>query len=175
MEFRLATNNDISHIAKLHALSWQINYRGSFRDEYLDYEVHADRLDLWTERLNNPSDKQHVLLAEDQGKLMGFVCTFLDYHKGWGAYLDNLHVQPNQYGKGLGAKLLQKSAQYVEGNRPKSQLYLWVLEKNHGAIRFYERMGGINKGSAIFKNPGGGTSNAYRIVWEDPSQLEGLS
>ena len=171
MEYRLASKNDISNIAKLHVLSWQRNYRGSFQDRYLDHEIYEDRLNVWKERLNNPTDTQHVLLAEDHGKVMGFVCTFLDYHKDWGAYLDNLHVQPNLYGKGIGAELLRKSAGYVRTHRPDSPLFLWVLEKNKRGIRFYERMGGVNKGVSNFDNPGGGTSNTIRIVWEEPSEL----
>ncbi|MFT6810749.1 MAG: GNAT superfamily N-acetyltransferase [Saprospiraceae bacterium] len=169
MKFRLANKSDISNIAKLHADSWQMNYRGSFSDEYLENEVHGDRLEVWTERLNNPTDTQHVLLAEEHEMLMGFVCTFLDYHKEWGAYLDNLHVQPTAYGQGLGGQLLVKSAAYVAKYRSNSELYLWVLEKNLGAIRFYGRMGGLNKGSTEFQNPGGGKSNALRIVWDNPS------
>jgi len=171
MNFRLAQKSDTLSIAKLHAESWQLNYRGSLLDEYLDNEVHQDRLNIWTERLNNPSDLQHVLLAEEQGLLMGFVCTFLDYHESWGAYLDNLHVHPSSYGQGLGKQLIRKSAEYVLAERPTSELYLWVLEKNEGALRFYERLGGVNKGCEEFQNPGGGTSNAFRIVWEDPALL----
>lgn len=171
MEFRLASKNDISSIADLHVRSWQLNYRDSLLEDYLDHAIHKDRLDIWTERLLKPSETQHVLLAEDQGRLLGFVCTFLDYHKDWGAYLDNLHVQPDLYGRGIGAELLRKSAAYVSANRPKSQLYLWVLEKNKSGIRFYERMGGVNEGISKFENPGGGTSNAFRIAWEKPSEL----
>ncbi len=169
MDFRLAIISDISTIAELHAESWQMNYKRSFSDEYLDSQVHQDRLEVWTERLNNPTENQHVLLAEEDGALMGFVCTFLDYNKEWGAYLDNLHVHPSSYGQGLGGLLLQKSIKFVASKRPNSELYLWVLEKNIGAIKFYERMDGVNKGSAVFNNPGGGKSNAFRIVWEDPS------
>lgn len=171
MEFRLAKVSDIERIARLHAESWKLNYRGSFNDTYLVKEVDEDRLIVWTDRLMNDREDQHILLAEENGRLMGFVCTFLDYHKEWGAYLDNLHVQPDQYGNGLGKQLLYRSAQYVQSKRPDSQLYLWVLEKNVKAIRFYERIGGINEGSTIFQNPGGGTSNAFRIVWEEPSKL----
>jgi len=171
MTFRSATINDLSAIANLHARSWKLNYRGSFRDEYLDHEVEQDRLNIWSKRFDAPNPNQGTILAEHDGELQGFVCTFLDYHKEWGAYLDNLHVQPELYGQGLGRQLMFKTAEWVVQERPGSPLYLWVLEKNTKGLRFYLRHGGVNQGSQLFSNPGGGESNAYRIEWLDPRVL----
>jgi len=169
--FREADKSDQFQIATLHALSWKLNYRGSFSDHYLDHEVDQDRLNIWSERFEQTNPKQGVILAEDEHQMKGFVCTFLDYHKTWGAYLDNLHVQPDLYGQGLGKVLMAKSAEWVVEERPGSPLYLWVLEKNVKGIRFYLRIGGTNQGLKVFDNPGGGQSQAYRIEWKDPSVL----
>lgn len=171
LSYRPATVKDVPNLASLHTLSWKLNYRGSFSDHYLDYKVEQDRLDVWTQRYASPNPKQGVILAEEEGQLKGFVCTFLDYHKTWGAYLDNLHVQPELYGHGLGKVLMAKTAEWVIQERPDSPLYLWVLEKNVKGIRFYMRIGGINQGLKTFNNPGGGQSQAYRIEWEDPRVL----
>ena len=169
--YRIANKKDIPAIAGLHSLSWKLNYRGSFSDHYLDHEVDHDRLAIWSQRFKDPNPKQGVILAEAQSKLLGFVCTFLDYHKTWGAYLDNLHVQPELYGQGLGKILMAKSAEWVLQERPESPLYLWVLEKNVKGIRFYLRIGGVNQGLKVFDNPGGGQSQAYRIEWRDVKVL----
>ena len=57
MEFRTANHDDIDAIATLHAESWRTAYRGMFRDEFLDSNVFADRLEVWQQRLSAPKKK----------------------------------------------------------------------------------------------------------------------
>ncbi len=143
MVFILAKEEDADRIAHFHADSWQKYYRGICTDQYLDYEVHDDRLAIWRERLSKNDPKCHTLIAEnDEGKMLGFVCTFLDYHDEWGAYLDNLHVDSEYQGLGIGRKLMAEAAKWVASKDPSSKLYLHVLDGNLSARAFYEKIGG---------------------------------
>lgn len=169
--YRTATQDDARRIAQLHALSWQQNYKGILKDEYLDHEVRNDRMKVWGNRLTNPSESQYILLAFDENVLCGFSCLFMDKDPTWGALLDNLHVFGDWKGKGIGAELMRRSALWVSETNADSGLFLWVLEGNKGAIRFYKRMGGQIQETIVEELPGGGQSNILRFVWPDPSLL----
>src|SRR4030088_56815 len=88
---RRADTSDVATVAELHAESWRRHYRGAYSDSYLDGDVNADRLALWTERLCRPDSTRVTLIAEDAGRLVGFAHVILDEDPVWGALLDNLH------------------------------------------------------------------------------------
>src|SRR3954449_11637483 len=89
--FRLANSSDAAAVAHLHADSWRRHYRGAYSDGFLDGDVVADRLAVWSDRLGTADPRRCTILAEDGG-LIGFANTFLDHDPEWGALLDNLHV-----------------------------------------------------------------------------------
>ncbi len=165
IQFREATPDDIPIIAALHALSWQNAYRGILRDDYLDKEVHQERLTLWRQRLAQPAEKQWVWLALDGPKLLGFVCVLGDHDPEWGSLIDNLHVHPDLKGQGLGALLMRESAGWMKENCAMQRFYLWVYEENAPARRFYEKMGAVYRGSETYENPGGGQARVARYAW----------
>lgn len=61
---RLAKMRDAPSIAALHADSWRRNYRGCYRDDYLDGDVDSERLQVWTERLGAAEGNTRTLVAE---------------------------------------------------------------------------------------------------------------
>lgn len=164
--YRLAQPGDYVAIARLHARNWKEGYRGLCPDQYLDHEVDQDRLNVWAERFATPDSKRHILIAEDKtGQMAGFVCTFLDYHDEWGAYLDNLHVAPGYQGLGIGQVFMHEAAKWVLEHRPDSSLYLHVLKGNTGAIKFYERLKGKFIGEVEVDLPWGGKGLVYDYLW----------
>ena len=163
--FSTATLADTSAIAAIHALNWQQNYRGAFSDDYLDHQAERERLEVWTKRLQQPNDHQHIITVKENGKLIGFSCLLGDDDPIYGTLLDNLHVGAGQKGKGIGQQLLKRSLEWSFQHYPQRPMYLWVLTQNVKGIRFYERLGGECKETAIHHSPTGLEVPVYRYVW----------
>ena len=142
--YHIATKRDCEAIARLHAQSWKESYRGMLTDEYLDTKVDAERLAVWQKRFDYPSPNQYIKVAKIGDELVGFACTFFDYDSEWGAMLDNLHVFTKWKKNGIGKALVKDAIEATLKNNPNSKLYLWVLEDNKSAIKFYDKLGGQN-------------------------------
>lgn len=174
MEFRPASVADVAAIARLHAASWQTAYRGILSDAFLDGPVLDDRLAVWHSRLSAaPHARQFVLLAEQGGELVGFVCVFLDADPKWGAFLDNLHVRPDRQGQGLGRRLMAEAAGWVRQEQPAMGLYLLVFEKNTRARAFYEQIGGQKVEELSYHTVDGTELLIVRYAWDDLDRLIG--
>ena len=165
MDIREAQTDDIKRIAKLHAESWRVAYRGMYRDEYLDGEVFEDRLHVWQERLTSPAPNQFAIVVEEGKNIAGFACAFGDDDPQRGTLLDNIHVKPEGKRRGGGTRLIAEVARWAFREYPASGLYLWVLEGNLPARRFYERWGAQNADLQEFMPPGGGSVRSLRYVW----------
>jgi GNAT superfamily N-acetyltransferase len=172
MEFRPATAADIEAVAGLHVDSWRRNHRGAYSDAYLDGDVVADRLVVWTGRLGQPTPNQYGVVAEHDGRVVGFAFTILDEHPKLGALLENLHVAHDWKGGGVGTRLMSETAHELIARRPSSGLFLSVLEQNSAAQVFYAARGGVNVERRMGGPfPGGGTAPVFLIAWPDPSSL----
>ncbi len=172
LRYRAATAADAAGIAALHADSWRRHYRGAYPDAYLDGDVGADRLAVWTERLAHPAPADRTTVVVDaDGRIAGFVHTILHEDPEWGALLDNLHVRSDLKGTGIGTRLVAQSAAAVVAAPPVTGLYLWVLDGNDAARAFYAARGGAFVGQEPFDTPGGGRAIGLRVSWPDPSVL----
>jgi ribosomal protein S18 acetylase RimI-like enzyme len=174
--FRRATIDDAPRIAALHADSWRRHYRGAYADSFLDGDVEADRLSVWSARMATPGNTA-TILAEQDGRLVGFVHVLLDDDPRWGSLLDNLHVVNDQRRTGLGTKLLVRAAEVVAAHATRDGMYLWVLEQNTAAQQFYLAKGGecVEKApvAAVAGNPArlNGDPLGLRMFWPDVSPL----
>lgn len=167
-----ATENDAGAIADLHADSWRRHYRGAFLDEYLDGDIVADRLEVWTSRLAPPRLSQCTVCAGIHSNVIAFAHLVFDDDPKWGALLDNLHVRSTFKGHRIGTRLLSESAQELTRHRPSESLYLWVLDQNVAAQSFYEARGGTKVESTLRGPfPGGGRAVGHRYFWPEPSRL----
>ena len=171
VKYRPASEHDIEPIAAIHADSWRRNYRGAYSDAFLDGDVVHDRRAVWTERLKQPNPLHDTVVAERQGKIVGFVHTILDHDPVWGALLDNLHVAQQVKRRGVGTQLMARSAAAVMARGTRKSLYLMVLEGNASAQAFYRARGGECVGSEVSQPAGGGSIVGLRYVWTDPSVL----
>lgn len=171
MEIRPAASADAALIAQLHAASWRVAYRNVLSDAYLDGDIVSERTALWNERMHAPDASQHILIAESNGEALGFSCVYVDHDAEWGNFVDNLHVRHTHWGSGIGAALLTATARLCSARARSRGMYLWVLESNARARRFYERMGAGIDGRELWHPPDGSELPALRCVWRDVDAL----
>jgi ribosomal protein S18 acetylase RimI-like enzyme len=168
----LGPESDAAAIAGLHADSWRRNYRGAYTDAFLDGDVFANRLTVWTDRLTQTEPNHSTIAAEEDGTVIGFAHTILDVDPTLGALLENLHVTHDLKRRGIGSRLTEQAAQALIDRRPSTGLYLTVLEQNKVAQAFYDARGGISIGRKLAGPfPGGGNAFVLTYVWPDPSEL----
>jgi ribosomal protein S18 acetylase RimI-like enzyme len=174
--YRAARPSDAPAIAALHADSWRRHYRGAYSDAFLDGDVTAERLQVWTERMNEPEDGRSTIVAESGGELVGFCHAVFDHDPKWGTLVDNLHVTHGLKRGGIGTRLLAHTAEVVVARRPRTGLCLWVLEQNTAAQAFYEARGGVRVEHGWAGAPEGdprlnGRPGRFRYAWSDPAVL----
>jgi GNAT superfamily N-acetyltransferase len=111
------------------------------------YEKLEDEVTMTEERLANslfgPRPYAETLLAEDDGKAIGFALFFHNFSTFLaqpGIYLEDLFVAPEQRGRGIGRILLERLAK-IAVERDCGRLEWAVLDWNRDAIGFYERLG----------------------------------
>lgn len=123
MNIRVASAADVSRIAEIFVFNNRINYFPIFGDESYSFgelQVLTVARELTLERLGG-------IFVYDDGIVRGFV-------ELCGEEIKRLYVDPFFQGRGIGSALIGFAAE--RGCR-----CLWALEKNEGAIRFYERHG----------------------------------
>ena len=167
MEFKTATLENAEEIANLHIANWRETYRGAMSDQYLDYEIWAERQKHWLECLKDPAENQFVLIAKNGDKLCGFVCAFGDHHAKYGTLVENLHSHKSVRGQGVGKRLLAKAAEWSLQHYPSAGLYLDVLESNIAAQGFYKALGGVHVEDRPWVPPGGGQVIEFSFYWEN--------
>jgi GNAT superfamily N-acetyltransferase len=117
--------------------------------ELAEYERALHEVRLTEEQLtgclfgDSPALFGHV--AEDEGSVVGVALWFLNFST-WrgthGVYLEDLFVQPQHRGKGLGRELLRTLAAVCVG-RGYSRLEWSVLDWNTPSIDFYRAAGAV--------------------------------
>lgn len=165
MRCREATSTDATAIAAIHTDSWRVAYRGALDDAYLDGDVVHDRMRVWSERLSAAAPNQRVIVAEEGDHVVGFACAYGRDDDSWGTLLDNIHVRRERHGQGTGKRLLADVAAWCGTTYPDAGLYLWVVEQNRAAQRFYQRLGATDRGDGLWIAPGGPEVKTRRYAW----------
>lgn len=142
------------------------------RDDFLDGEVIKNRLEVWNDRLGMARTDQFVLVAEDQKQILGFICVYGNEDMEYGSLIDNLHVAHAHKRQGVGTFLMRQAGSWLKSYYGRLGVYLWVMEANQPARRFYEKLGSTNAGIIDKPNPaGGGSAPNCRYIWSSPKAL----
>ena len=114
MEIRVARSSDAQAIGLLHAENFRENNAGSeFTDARRGEDLPAELLQLWQQRLEQPTENQLVLVALDKANLLGFVCAYGADDGQWGSLIDNLHVGRAARRTGVGSGLMQQACAWL--------------------------------------------------------------
>jgi ribosomal protein S18 acetylase RimI-like enzyme len=145
MEIRRARLDDAAAIAAVHVRTWQSAYEHVFGVERLAGLDPAAREGL--ARRFATDTEQDGFVAEEDGRIVGFVATGPPEEEGEQRELYAIYVLPEAWGTAAGSGLMQAAVEAMRA-RGATDAVLWVLEDNPRARRFYEREGWIEDGSA---------------------------
>jgi GNAT superfamily N-acetyltransferase len=140
LQLRKAGVADAALIAGIHLASRAATYRGLMPDDYLDRQLPAEIGPFWEKRLHElEAGAGEAWIAERDGEPIAFACVFVPDADG-DVMLENLHARPDRKGLGAGSALLDAAARWAL-ERGARRLVLHVLDRNEGAIGFYEARG----------------------------------
>ncbi|MEZ2219306.1 N-acetyltransferase family protein [Rhizobium sp. RCC_161_2] len=168
---RPALPEDAAAIANLHVAIWRETYRTLTTPEAFRTLDEAYRQVRWTATLSDPGRDQLVLLAEQNGRLVGIGAAgapSLALFEGRGE-IRSLYVDPAIKRQGVGRRLMRELALHLAAlNYPGAAL--GVVVGNDPAIAFYQLLGG--KMSERYTDPGPvWRSENIVFVWDDLSLL----
>ena len=123
---RKATIKDISRIAEILVFVKRMNYRVIFRNDAVSFgEIQVIPV---AEQYSKPEILENICVYEAEGIVKGLIRIV-------GKEVVELYVEHFFQGQGIGAELIEFA------KKEHDVKFLWVLEKNANAIRFYEAHG----------------------------------
>lgn len=123
---RKATLQDVSRIAEISVFTKRMNYRPIFQNDKVSFgEIQV--VPLAQEYMADPEKLENIWVYDDE-----FVKGFINVE---GSRIQELYVDSFFQNQGIGAALIDYAIQKFDAR------YLFVLEKNERAIRFYQRHG----------------------------------
>ncbi|MBL8631157.1 MAG: GNAT family N-acetyltransferase [Rhodospirillaceae bacterium] len=129
--------------------------------EKLEHEVVATEV-LLNDALFSASPKAHGLICEIADKPVGFAIWFYSFSTFLarpGIYLEDLFVEPEFRGQGVGAAVFHHLAKRAVAEN--CGRFEWaVLNWNEPAIKFYERMGSVPMSEWHVRRLSGGSLKA---------------
>ena len=147
---------DARAIASVHVKTWQVAYVGIIPSEVLEGLSVDQRASKWEETLVGLGAGEQVEVAEEGGRVVGFVFTGACRDEdafGLGE-LYAIYVAPSHWGTGAGPALLA-SARRSLVDAGHDHAVLWVLEDNARARAFYEHDGWAPDGAVKSYGEGG--------------------
>lgn len=137
MEIRyIKPEDNVLAASRLIVESWKETYRGDMPRAYLDHLSDNQ----WCHKIRDK--KLETALAFDEGELVGVVIfgpTQVEAFQGYGEVV-SLHLKPDQKGGGYGSALFSFAIEELE-KAGYDKIFLYVVEGNHNARRFYEKNG----------------------------------
>jgi ribosomal protein S18 acetylase RimI-like enzyme len=169
---RPATPDDVPAMARLHARSWPVAYRGLLPDRLIANVVadESARAERWRRRIADHAAPGGVLVAERDGRIVG--------HVFWApgedadatrdtAEVQAIYVDPDATGQGAGRAMLAAATASIEA-MGFATITLWVLTANARARRFYEAAGWRPDGRIMVERRPGGTLREMRYRLDLP-------
>lgn len=159
MEIRpLTSASDRMAVGRVYEESWKYAYRGILPQAYLD----GIPAGCWAER----AERFPALLLWDGDRIAGVSSYCASRFPAWpdwggGGLFVSPYLLPPYLGRGYGTRLLQAAEERLEAMGLQRQ-FLWVLEENGRARRFYEKNGWTQSKEALEDVIGGQTVREVR-------------
>ena len=141
---RKAIYEDYACIANIHFSSWNAAYAELLPATYVNKANSLPaKVKMWQKIIVHPDVS--VWIAYDDNKPQSSVGFIGCFNKGDDCEITTLYVLPEYQGLGIGSQLMTTLLEEVS-NSTMHQLYLWVLETNTTAMRFYNKFGFVLSG-----------------------------
>jgi GNAT superfamily N-acetyltransferase len=141
MRVRPAHRDDAAAVAEVHVRTWQAAYEHVFGAERLATLDLEERRARWEARLAAPEPSRRFLVAEDDdGSVVGFATAGASRDGDAEGELYAIYALPEAWGSGAGPALMKVATEGLREDGFRTA-FLWVLEDNPRARRFYEREG----------------------------------
>lgn len=167
MEIRLINEkDDRENISRIYEESWKSAYKNIIPRAYLDSISKGN----WVKSLDHIGRKTLILL--ENGKIIGtssYCASRLSEMKGWGEII-SIYLLPEYVGKGYGKALLREAIKGLESEGYRD-IFLWVLEENHSARKFYEKMGFQKSDVYLNDNIGGKDLREIQYIYHIGDQI----
>jgi len=151
MQIRTATLDDADSLALVHVQTWQAAYAEILPAGYLAALDLTAWIARWRRNLAARTASTRTLVAEDNGKIVGFASVGPYRAKdgvepGIGEVYA-IYAHPTSWSTGAGRALTDAAiAHLTEAGLP--EIRLWVFADNPRARRFYERAGFVPDGTS---------------------------
>lgn len=153
ISYRFANLTDVKKLSVLLKQVYIHTYgQDGVSDEFANFIT-----DKFSEETLTKKIKEHpegLIVADNKTNLVGVA--YLEYNQKspvgevFGTELSKLYILEWYTGKGIGRQLLSFVEDFLRA-RKINNLWLWVLDSNERAIRFYKRNGFQIIGKALFK------------------------
>jgi ribosomal protein S18 acetylase RimI-like enzyme len=171
VKLRKAEPEDAAALGHIQVTSWRSAFRGIASDNYLDHMVSEEsQANDWNEIL--AKREAVVIIAEVENASVGYAWAQANDDKsiGWDSELISMHILPEHKRQKIGRKLFAAAATELKAQGCKN-IYLWVLEENYPARKFYETFGGQPAGKQIIQL-GDRELTEVAYGWKNINQLE---
>ena len=128
---RKANNKDLSRIAEILVFVKRMKYRSIFHDDAYSFGV-LQVIPI-AEQYSKPEILEHIWVYEEDGIIKGMIHIE-------GEQIAELYVDYFFHGQGIGSELIEFAKKEYDVR------FLWTLEKNQDAIKFYEAHGFCKSG-----------------------------
>ena len=156
---KVISGDDIGAICDIYCHSWRAAYRGSVPQDYLD-ALDGSR---WRPALENSGFESYVVMDGEAYAGTSIICPSRDEKmQGWGEIVA-MYLLPEYFGKGYGQLLLECVVNALK-EKGFEDIYLWVLDENKRARRFYEKNGFEKTGDIEIAEVGGKDLRNYRYI-----------
>ena len=139
MNVRIANPEDSNIVGNVHSMAWKSAYRGIFPDEYIDGDTASKRSEEFLDSVKD--DRCTYFLLEEAGQAAGIVKIREEDNT---LEIESIYILDEYRGKGLGRQFID----FIKTYRPQADIFLWVLEVNTNARRFYENNGFVMSGES---------------------------
>ena len=156
---KLCDKDDVGAVSRVYEQSWKSAYQGIVPQPYLDSISEGS----WCRSISAPGKESLILLDHDNIIGTSSYSGARDEKMREYGEIISIYLLPEYCRKGYGSQLLQ-AAVHGLSDMGYTRLYLWVLEDNLPARRFYEKHGMFADGGSLETTIGGKRLREVRYV-----------